>query len=75
MLKDNYGGVTAYAYHGGVNIKYTALINIQRALEEADLKNAKVTVPFNADIYFSPEGNPVPSAGDFKPELIKGCND
>lgn len=82
--------VTAYSYHGGVNIKYIAvgnepflqtyngtyveftlpaLINIQRALEEADLKTVKVTVPFNADIYFSPESNLVPSAGDFRPEL------
>lgn len=29
----------------------------------------KATIPFNADIYYSPESNPVPSAGDFRPEL------
>nr|ABE65960.1 glycosyl hydrolase family 17 protein [Arabidopsis thaliana] len=57
--------------YNGTYVEFTlpALINIQRALEEADLKNVKVTVPFNADIYFSPEANPVPSAGDFRPEL------
>ncbi|XP_019092289.1 PREDICTED: glucan endo-1,3-beta-glucosidase 8-like, partial [Camelina sativa] len=57
--------------YNGTYVEFTlpALINIQRALEEADLKTVKVTVPFNADIYFSPEANPVPSAGDFRPEL------
>ncbi|CAH8261695.1 unnamed protein product [Arabidopsis lyrata] len=57
--------------YNGTYVEFTlpALINIQRALEEADLKGVKVTVPFNADIYFSPEANPVPSAGDFRPEL------
>jgi hypothetical protein len=29
----------------------------------------KATIPFNADIYYSPESNPVPSAGDFRSEL------
>lgn len=29
----------------------------------------KATIPFNADVYYSPESNPFPSAGDFRPEL------
>lgn len=28
----------------------------------------KSTVPFNADVYFSPESNQLPSAGDFRPD-------
>ncbi|KAJ4823642.1 hypothetical protein Tsubulata_017937 [Turnera subulata] len=47
-----------------------ALKNIQRALDKAGLSHhVKATVPFNADIYNSPESNPVPSAGDFRPEI------
>ncbi|XP_047326184.1 glucan endo-1,3-beta-glucosidase 5 [Impatiens glandulifera] len=47
-----------------------ALRNIQEALNQAGLSSkVKATVPFNADIYFSPESNQVPSAGDFRPEI------
>ncbi|GAV82066.1 Glyco_hydro_17 domain-containing protein/X8 domain-containing protein [Cephalotus follicularis] len=46
-----------------------ALKNIQQALNHFGLgSHVKATVPFNADIYNSPESNPVPSAGDFRPE-------
>ncbi|CAH9102958.1 unnamed protein product [Cuscuta epithymum] len=47
-----------------------ALQNIQHALDQAGLgADVKATVPFNADIYFSPDSNPLPSAGDFRPEI------
>ncbi|KAA8535008.1 hypothetical protein F0562_030011 [Nyssa sinensis] len=47
-----------------------ALKNIQEALNHAKLgSQVKATVPFNADIYNSPDSNPVPSAGDFRPEI------
>ncbi|OMO80796.1 Glycoside hydrolase, family 17 [Corchorus capsularis] len=53
-------------------LQYTlpALRNIQNALDESGVKcRYKATVPFNADIYYSPESNPVPSTGDFRPEV------
>ncbi|GMY35975.1 glucan endo-1,3-beta-glucosidase 8 [Fagus crenata] len=44
-----------------------ALRNIQQALDHAGMgSKVKATIPFNADIYYSPESNPVPSAGDFR---------
>ncbi|KAL2553983.1 O-Glycosyl hydrolase family 17 protein [Forsythia ovata] len=47
-----------------------ALKNIQEAINHAGLgSQVKATVPFNADIYNSPDSNPVPSAGDFRPEI------
>ncbi|KAK3028063.1 hypothetical protein RJ639_039354 [Escallonia herrerae] len=47
-----------------------ALKNVQNALNHAGIgSQVKATVPFNADIYNSPESNPVPSAGDFRPEI------
>ncbi|KAL0427064.1 UNVERIFIED_CONTAM: Glucan endo-1,3-beta-glucosidase 8 [Sesamum latifolium] len=83
--------LTAYAYPGGVNIRYVAvgnepflrtyngtylqltlpaLRNIQEAINRAGLgSEIKAIVPFNADIYYSPTSNPVPSAGDFRPEI------
>ncbi|KAL2228959.1 glucan endo-1,3-beta-glucosidase 8 [Sesamum indicum] len=83
--------LTAYAYPGGVNIRYVAvgnepflktyngtylqhtlpaLRNIQEAINRAGLgSEIKAIVPFNADIYYSPESNQVPSAGDFRPEI------
>ncbi|KAK1413923.1 hypothetical protein QVD17_29660 [Tagetes erecta] len=83
--------VTAYAYPGGVDIKYVAvgnepflkaynetylqttlpaLKNVQNALNRVGLGDQiKATVPLNADIYESPESNPVPSAGDFRSEI------
>ncbi|CAA0817456.1 O-Glycosyl hydrolases family 17 protein [Striga hermonthica] len=87
-VEDN---ITAYAYPGGVNIRYVAvgnepflkayngtylkqtlpaLRNIQESINRAGLgSQIKATVPFNADIYNSPDSNPVPSAGDFRPEI------
>ncbi|TYI21940.1 hypothetical protein ES332_A06G072500v1 [Gossypium tomentosum] len=58
--------------YNGTYLQYTlpALKNIQRALDESGVKcRYKTTVPFNADIYDSPESNPVPSAADFRPEV------
>ncbi|KAB1201403.1 Glucan endo-1,3-beta-glucosidase 8 [Morella rubra] len=59
------------AYNGSyLQCTLPALRNIQKALNHAGLgARVKVTVPFNADVYFSPDSNPVPSAGDFRPEL------
>lgn len=59
------------AYNGSyLNKTLPALKNIQTSLNNAGLESkVKVTVPFNADIYYSPDSNPVPSAGDFRPEL------
>ncbi|KAL5714752.1 glucan endo-1,3-beta-D-glucosidase [Ranunculus cassubicifolius] len=58
--------------YNGTYFKVTlpALKNIQKALNEAGLgSKIKAIVPFNADVYFSPDSDPVPSAGDFRPEL------
>ena len=57
--------------YNGTFLKYTlpALKNIQEALNHEGLESIKATVPFNADIYYSPDSNPVPSAGDFRPEI------
>ncbi|CAK9154420.1 unnamed protein product [Ilex paraguariensis] len=47
-----------------------ALKNIQEAINRAGIgSQVKATIPFNADVYNSPESNPVPSAGDFRPEI------
>ncbi|KAI4377746.1 hypothetical protein MLD38_015324 [Melastoma candidum] len=47
-----------------------AVRNVYAALCRAGLNSMiKVTVPFNADVYNSPTTNPVPSAGDFRPEV------
>ncbi|KAL2923214.1 Glucan endo-1 3-beta-glucosidase 8 [Bienertia sinuspersici] len=47
-----------------------ALKNIQNALNEAGVGDyVKATVPLNADVYESPEGNPLPSAGRFRPDV------
>ncbi|GMH27337.1 hypothetical protein Nepgr_029180 [Nepenthes gracilis] len=47
-----------------------ALKNIQEALNRAGHgAQIKPTIPFNADIYYSPDSNPVPSSGDFRPEV------
>ncbi|XP_068464474.1 glucan endo-1,3-beta-glucosidase 8-like [Phaseolus vulgaris] len=47
-----------------------ALKNIQIALNSWGFgSQIKVTVPFNADAYYSPDSNQVPSAGDFRPEV------
>ncbi|XP_061358298.1 glucan endo-1,3-beta-glucosidase 8-like [Gastrolobium bilobum] len=53
-----------------LNITLPAVQNIQNALNEAGLGDSvKVTVPLNADVYQSPEDNPVPSAGIFRPDI------
>ncbi|KAF5177308.1 Glucan endo-1,3-beta-glucosidase protein [Thalictrum thalictroides] len=58
--------------HNGIyfNVTLPALRNIQNALNDAGLgSKIKATVPFNADVYFSPDWNPVPSGGDFRPDI------
>ncbi|KAL6519864.1 hypothetical protein OROMI_032758 [Orobanche minor] len=58
--------------YNGTYLKHTlpALKNIQDAIDRAGFgSQIKATVPFNADIYNSPDSNPVPSAGDFRPEI------
>ncbi|CAJ1975369.1 unnamed protein product [Sphenostylis stenocarpa] len=59
------------AYNGTFAKKtLPALKNIQASLDKAGVSSkVKITVPFNADIYYSPDSNPVPSAGDFRPEV------
>lgn len=59
------------AYNGTyLQTTLPALKNIQKAIEDAKLgRKIKTTVPLNADIYFSPDNNPLPSAGDFRPEI------
>lgn len=53
-----------------LHITLPALKNVQEALNQAGLgSTVKATVPFNADIYNSPESNPVPSAGDFRADI------
>ncbi|XP_027350767.1 glucan endo-1,3-beta-glucosidase 8 [Abrus precatorius] len=53
-----------------LNVTLPALQNIQNALNEAGLGDTvKATVPLNADVYQSPESNPVPSAGIFRPDI------
>ncbi|KAK4783732.1 hypothetical protein SAY86_018100 [Trapa natans] len=58
--------------YNGTYIRQTlpALRNIYEALRKADLESEiKPTVPFNADVYDSPESSPVPSSGDFRAEV------
>ncbi|KAL0346342.1 UNVERIFIED_CONTAM: Glucan endo-1,3-beta-glucosidase 8 [Sesamum radiatum] len=53
-----------------VNTTFPALQNIQNALNEAGVGDSiKATVPLNADVYGSPENNPVPSAGRFRTDI------
>ncbi|KAM3205853.1 Glucan endo-1,3-beta-glucosidase 5 [Capsicum annuum] len=55
-----------------VNLTFPALQNIQNALNEAGVGDSiKATVPLNADVYFSPESNPVPSAGRFRADIAE----
>lgn len=58
-------------YNGSfINITFPALENIQNALNEAGAGDSiKATMPSNADVYNSPESNPVPSAGRFRPDI------
>ncbi|XP_015075178.1 glucan endo-1,3-beta-glucosidase 6-like isoform X2 [Solanum pennellii] len=49
---------------------FPALRNVQEAINHAGLgPEVKAVVPLNADIYYSPDSNPIPSAGDFRPEI------
>ncbi|GLJ21552.1 hypothetical protein SUGI_0399470 [Cryptomeria japonica] len=58
------------SYNGSfLNVTLPALQNVQRALKDAGLEEIKATVPLNADVYNSPDTNPVPSGGDFRPEV------
>lgn len=59
------------SYNGSfVNTTLPALQNIQKALNEAGLGDTvKATVPLNADVYESPEDNPLPSAGTFRSDI------
>ncbi|KAI7750797.1 hypothetical protein M8C21_019703, partial [Ambrosia artemisiifolia] len=53
-----------------LKITLPALKNVQNTLDRVGLgSEIKATVPLNADIYESPESNPVPSAGDFRLEI------
>ncbi|KAJ9183391.1 hypothetical protein P3X46_007253 [Hevea brasiliensis] len=58
-------------YNGSyLQVTLPALRNIQHALDRAKVSSkVKVTVPFNADVYYSADPNQVPSAGDFRPEV------
>ncbi|KAL3534804.1 hypothetical protein ACH5RR_003265 [Cinchona calisaya] len=57
--KDRFTSVTA-----------PALKNIQDALNEAGVgKTTKATIPFNGDVYYSPDYKPLPSAGIFRPDI------
>ncbi|KAK4770138.1 hypothetical protein SAY87_030670 [Trapa incisa] len=58
-------------YNGSfLNVTYPALMNIQNALNEAKVGDSiKATVPSNADVYYSPASNPVPSAGVFRSDI------
>ncbi|KAF7838623.1 glucan endo-1,3-beta-glucosidase 8-like [Senna tora] len=59
------------AYNGTyLHSTFPALKNIQTSLNNAGLgSKIKATIPLNADIYYSPDSNPLPSAGDFRPEI------
>ncbi|KAE8705553.1 Glucan endo-1,3-beta-glucosidase 5 [Hibiscus syriacus] len=59
------------SYNGSfINNTFPALQNIQNALNDAGVGDTiKATVPLNADVYSSPESNPVPSAGRFRTDI------
>ncbi|CAI8614341.1 unnamed protein product [Vicia faba] len=56
-----YQNFTTYLLPDGVNIKYV-IVGLGTKI--------KVIVPFNADIYYSPDANPVSSAGDLRPKIL-----
>ncbi|KAJ3675626.1 hypothetical protein LUZ60_004668 [Juncus effusus] len=51
------------------NVTFPALKNVQNALNEANYTHIKATIPLNADVYYSPDYNPVPSAGVFRDDI------
>ncbi|XP_072999460.1 glucan endo-1,3-beta-glucosidase 8-like [Typha latifolia] len=54
------------------NTTFPALENIQNAINEAGLGNTiKATIPLNADVYESPTNNPLPSAGQFRADIME----
>ncbi|KAG8367400.1 hypothetical protein BUALT_Bualt16G0068000 [Buddleja alternifolia] len=58
--------------YNGTYLQHTlpALKNVQEAINRFGLgSQVKATVPLNADVYNSPLSNPLPSAGDFRPEI------
>ncbi|XP_068308169.1 glucan endo-1,3-beta-glucosidase 8-like [Pyrus communis] len=65
------------SYNGSfLNVTFPALQNIQNALNEAGVGDSvKATVPLNADVYNSPENNPVPSAGRFRTDILQLMTD
>ncbi|XP_059669829.1 glucan endo-1,3-beta-glucosidase 8-like [Cornus florida] len=53
------------------NVTFPALKNIQNALNDAGVGDTvKATVPFNADVYESPDNSPVPSSGRFRADIL-----
>ncbi|KAH7844638.1 hypothetical protein Vadar_030139 [Vaccinium darrowii] len=53
-----------------LNVTFPALQNVQNALNDAGVGDTiKATVPLNADVYNSPEDNPVPSSGRFRTDI------
>ncbi|KAG9152728.1 hypothetical protein Leryth_023472 [Lithospermum erythrorhizon] len=60
------------SYNGTfIGLTFPALRNIQNALNEAGVGSSiKATVPLNADVYFSPPENSVPSAGQFRGDIL-----
>ncbi|CAL9750532.1 unnamed protein product [Musa acuminata subsp. burmannicoides] len=59
------------SYNGSfINSTFPALKNVQSALDEAGVGDRiKAVVPLNADVYFSPANDPVPSAGSFRKDI------
>ncbi|XP_059669828.1 glucan endo-1,3-beta-glucosidase 8-like [Cornus florida] len=60
------------SYNGSfLNTTFPALKNIQDALNNAGVgETVKATVPFNADVYESPDSSPVPSSGRFRADIV-----
>jgi hypothetical protein len=58
------------SYNGTfINVTFPALQNVQNALNEAGYDTIKATVPLNADVYSTPRGQDVPSAGRFRSDI------
>ncbi|KAF9661161.1 hypothetical protein SADUNF_Sadunf19G0038900 [Salix dunnii] len=59
------------SYNGSfLNTTFPALRNIQNALNDAGVGDSiKATVPFNADVYNSPDGQAYPSSGRFRSDI------
>jgi hypothetical protein len=59
------------SYNGSfLNTTFPALRNIQNALNDAGVGDSiKATVPFNADVYNSPDDQAYPSSGRFRSDI------